>query len=118
VLRLFVKKQLDSIMKNGVRFSLLCLFLVPAFFAGAQSNNSHPWISKDVQRVANKNMLENEIRNNTHIEAKSVGYPAVALSKGVHRIGKTSVTTTKGNIVSKGYPDWTISKGVQRIGRK
>lgn len=106
-------------MKNRLKISLLGLFVVSAFIVNAQTNNVHPWISKDVQKVANKKMLANEHYQASHIIAKTVGYPAIALSKGVHRVSTgPAISTSENNIVSKGYPYWTISKGVQRIGRK
>jgi hypothetical protein len=105
-------------MKTAARFSLSCFFLLSAFIINAQTFNSHPWMSKDVQKIANSKMLKDEKLNALHIEAVSVGYPAIAMSKGVHRIGAKSTTNEKGNIVAKGYPYWTVSKGVQRIGRK
>jgi hypothetical protein len=108
-------------MKNGLKLGLLGLFLAGAFVVNAQTNNSHPWISKDVQKIANKKMLNDVDYKASHIEATTVGYPAVAMSKGVHKVSASSeisTSATKGNMISKGYPYWTVSKGVQRIGRK
>jgi Na+/proline symporter len=103
-------------MKNGLKLGLLGLFLAGAFAVSAQTNNSHPWISKDVQKISNKKMLADY--KASQLKATSVGYPAVVLSKGVHKISASTEIGTQGNMASKGYPYWTVSKGVQRIGRK
>lgn len=100
------------------RIAVLGLFLTGAFFANAQSNiENRAWIvSKDVQRVANKSMFQDENLRSSHIYALQVS-PTWVISKGVHRTASDQVPD-KGNIKSKGIPVWTISKGVQRIGRK
>ena len=74
--------------------------------------------SKDVQKIANKKMFTDINLRDSHIQAQSVPYPAVTISKGVQGLGRDLALQSKGNVISKGYPDWIISKGVQRIGRK
>jgi len=100
------------------RIGVLGLFLTATLFATAQSNIDNPaWIvSKNVQRVANKRMFQDENLRSSHIYAVQVS-PTWMISKGVHRTASDQVSD-KGNIKSKGIPVWTISKGVQRIGRK
>ena len=58
-----------------------------------------------------KAQFEDEKAKKSHIQAKSVEFPAIVISKGIVR--PTSVVTA-GNIESKGYPTWAISKGVAR----
>jgi hypothetical protein len=94
------------------------LFLTASTFAQAQSGNSEPaWTtSKDVQKVANKQLFNDENLKQSHIRAKVIS-PTWNISKGVHR-RKGDGAVADGNVASKGYPTWVISKGVQRIGRK
>lgn len=87
----------------------MCLFLMGTFFVNAQ-NASVP-VSKGVQRYANKTAFEDENAKKSHIQAKSVEFPAIVISKGVFR--PTNVETM-GNIESTGYPTWAITKGVAR----
>ena len=99
-----MKKQLIGITLTG-------MFLMGAVFANAQSAGSTWVVTKDVQRVANKMAFENEDIKKSHIQASTVSFPAIVISKGIVR---PADTYAKGNIVSKGYPTWTISKGVAR----
>jgi len=94
------------------------LFLTASTFAQAQSRNSSPaWTtSKDVQKVANKQLFNDENLKKSHIQAPSVS-PTWNISKGVHRRAGDDALA-KGNVASKEYPTWLISKGVQQIGRK
>lgn len=95
-------------MNNTAKgISIMCLLLAGTFFANAQS--SLP-VSKGVQQYANKNAF-NEEGQKSHIQAKSVEFPAVVISKGIFR--PTDVVVA-GNIESRGYPTWAISKGVAR----
>jgi len=95
-------------MKNVIKgIGFICLFLAGAFFVNAQS--TFP-VSKGVQRYANKGAFDEETQK-SNIQAKSVEFPAIAVSKGV--IFPTNVETA-GNIESRGYPTWAISKGVAR----
>lgn len=98
-------------MKKGlVGISLMCLFSVGTFFANAQVKNPSLTVSKGVQQYANKSAFD-EKGKKSHIQARSVEFPAIVISKGIVR--PTSVETV-GNIESKGYPTWAISKGVAR----
>jgi hypothetical protein len=108
-------------MKNGIKgigllclLLMLCLLLIGVFVANAQSNNSWP-VSKGVQRYANKSSVESENAKKSHIQAQSVEFLPIVVSKGPVR--PTSVTTV-GNIESKGYPTWAISKDVARENQK
>lgn len=87
---------------------LVCLLMTAAIFVNAQSGNSSLVVSKDVQRVANKKAFEN---NESNIQARSLAFPAIVISKGIARAPQAQ---TQGNVVSKGYPTWAISKGVAR----
>lgn len=93
--------------KNVVTF--IGLFLTGAILANAQSGTD--WmVSKGVQHVANKKTFEAEKLRNTRVEAKTVAFPSIVVSKGIRRTDETA----QGNIESKGYPTWAISKGVAR----
>ena len=103
-------------MKKEIKgIGLLCLLLIGAFVANAQSNNTSWPVSKGVQRYANKSSVEDENAKKSHIQAKSVEFLPIVVSKGLVR--PTSVTTV-GNIESKGYPTWAISKDVARENQK
>jgi hypothetical protein len=112
-MRLSMKKVM---ILSPKRVALVASFLVCGFFASAQSP---AWnTSKDVQRVANKEMFADEQLRNSHIDAVSVGYPYWALAKGVMAVSANqdmSLQLAKGNIASSGYPMWTVSKGVAAV---
>jgi hypothetical protein len=104
-----MKKGLNVIVKAA----LAMMLVMCAYFANAQSA---AWTtSKDVQKVANIKMFEDENLKKSHIHATAVS-PTWMIAKGVHRSNDDQ--NVKGNIASKGYPTWMISKGVQRVGRK
>ncbi len=92
----------------------MCLLLAGTFFANAQAKNTSLPVSKGVQQYANKSAFNEEAKK-SHIQAKSVDFPAVVISKGIVR--PTDVLVA-GNIESKGYPTWAISKGVARENQK
>jgi hypothetical protein len=98
-----MRKQLKGIV-------VMCMLLMAAIVVSAQSGPSSI-VSKDVQRVANKKAFENEDLNKSNIQAQSIPFPAIVVSKGV--VGSTDAQS-QGNITSKGYPTWAISKGVAR----
>lgn len=75
-----------------------------------------PWLSKDVQKVANKKQFAAEEKNSQHITAVSLDQSWV-VSKGVSNLGRTD-TQSAGNIQSHGIPQWTVSKGVHQINTK
>lgn len=85
------------------------------FFVNAQSANPNWTISKDVQRVANKDRFAEEELRNSFFEVKTADFPSFVISKGVFR--KETVEAT-GNIESKNTNDWVVSKGVHRIHKK
>ena len=72
-----------------------------------------PWLSKDVQKFANKKQLERDKHSNTNIQAVSMDDSWV-LSKGISAVGRTE-TQNAGNIQSTGTPQVAISKGVHQI---
>ncbi|HEX5167606.1 MAG TPA: hypothetical protein VFW11_00430 [Cyclobacteriaceae bacterium] len=86
------------------------LLLVGLFSFAAVVANAQIYVSKGVQKYANKTAYESS--QNEQTKLRSVETPAIALSKGVHKIGDEGENTSKGNIVSKGYPYWTIAKGI------
>jgi hypothetical protein len=90
---------------------LLSLLLTASIAVSAQSGNSAFAVSKDVQRVANQNAFDNQELKKSNIEAVSLAFPAIVISKGIVR---ETQSETSGNVASKGYPTWTISKGVAR----
>jgi hypothetical protein len=75
-----------------------------------------PWLSKDVQKVVNKDQLEKEEHSNTNIQAVSTDYGWV-LSKGISSVGNTQTqyAGSAGNIQSTGIPRIAISKGVHQL---
>lgn len=93
---------------------LVSIFSQLTFFAAAQSEGTHRPVSKEVQKISNKDWLLNE----DLLTVSSVGYPSWTLSKEVvltsNRIIKEPLS---GNMISLGYPVWTISKGVHKITR-
>lgn len=102
-------------MKNGIlKISLIEMFVAGSFLVNAQTKNSIWPVSKDVQRYANKSMFADEDLKKSHIQAKTVDFPSIVVSKRVLR--KDNVTT--GNVRSTGYPMWTVSKGVNRVNNK
>ncbi|HZI24508.1 MAG TPA: hypothetical protein VFD46_05500 [Chryseolinea sp.] len=104
------------LMKKGIKgIGLLSLLLISAFVANAQSSNSSWPVSKGVQRYANKSSVEDENAKKSHIQARSVEFLPIVVSKGPVR--PTGVTTV-GNIESRGYPTWAISKDVARENQK
>jgi hypothetical protein len=108
-------------MKKQVKVAgLVLLFSICAFFVQAQTGKPAWQTSKDVQKIANKSLFSDENLKASHVNATSVGHPAVVSSKGITRISNPGSvqTETKGNVVSKGYPMWTVSKGVQRVSRR
>ena len=99
-------------MKNKILgVVLICLMAMASIAVSAQSVTSSLVVSKDVQRVANKQVLENEDLTKSNIKAQSQPFPAIVISKGIVRSAEAA---PEGNIVSKGYPTWAISKGVAR----
>jgi hypothetical protein len=112
VMRFFVREQIQLRMKNKVKgVVLICLMVMASIAVSAQSVTSSLVVSKDVQRVANKQNLENEDLTKSNITAQSQPFPAIVVSKGIVR---SDASAADGNIVSKGYPTWAISKGVAR----
>ena len=88
-----------------------------AVMANGQSTDQPAWsVSKDVQKIANKQLFEDESLKASHINAVVVS-STWNISKGVHQIGQSSEVGNS-NIVSTGVPDWVVSKGVQRVQRK
>jgi hypothetical protein len=106
-------KTTTKVGMAGVLF--LGLFLTAFTFAQAQSGTTEPaWTtSKDVQKVANKQLFNDGNLRKSHIQVSSLS-PTWNISKGIHR-KKSDEAVANGNITSKGYPTWVISKGVQRI---
>lgn len=90
---------------------LTIVFAILMLDAAAQSNIAQRPVSKDIQKIANKNALSEE----QLLTVASKGYPIWTISKGVQVLNTdTVVPYITGNIPSKGYPFWTISKGVYR----
>lgn len=96
------------------------LFVMGSLLVHAQQGNPIWTTSKDVQKIANKSLFSDQNLKNSHINAVSLGYPEVALSKGVTKINYRGKAQEKqgGNVVSKGYPMWTVSKAVQIYSNK
>jgi len=71
-----------------------------------------PWLSKDVQKIANKKQLEKDKQSNTNIQAVTLDQSWL-LAKGVSSIGSTE-TQSVGNIQSTDVPQVAVSKGVHQ----
>jgi hypothetical protein len=109
-------EQTEIAMKEGKKIiGLIGMFLMGAFFVNAQSGNPNWIVSKDVQRIANKDWFAKEELRGSYFQAKSVDFPSTVISK---RVFRKEASATKGNIESKGTNDWVISKGVHRYNRK
>jgi hypothetical protein len=98
--------------------ALLGMLLMSIAFVHAQARQDVPaWTtSKDVQKIANKRMFNDDNLRKSHITANTVK-PTWMITKAVHRVNKDEAVA-RNNVKSSGIPTWTISKGVQRIGRK
>ncbi len=92
-------------------FAVMILAGVGLFFSSDLLAQT-PWLSKDVQKVANKKQLEQEKNSNTNIQAVSTDQSWV-LTKGISSIGTTDEQSA-GNIQSTGTPQVAISKGVHQ----
>lgn len=101
------------------QLGLVMVFGCMAVFAQAQTGTPVWTTSKDVQKVANKSLFSDQNLKASHVNATTVGFPAVAVSKGIVKVNNTNLIQTeqKGNVVSKGYPMWTVSKGVHKYNR-
>ena len=71
-----------------------------------------PWLSKDVQKIANKEQLEKEKDTNSNIQVVSVDQSWVQ-SKGVSLVAVPEKQSV-GNVQSTDYPQVAISKGVHQ----
>ena len=91
-------------------------FVGVAVAANAQTADQTVWAStKGVQKIANKQLFEDESIRGSHIHAIVLS-PTWNISKGVAGINRTQ-DVGQANI-SGGSSDWQISKGVQKIQRK
>lgn len=104
-------KTISRILTSG--FLAMGLLFTTFMAAQAQSNETTPaWTtSKDVQKVANKRLFNDENLRKSHIQISSAS-PTLNVSKDVHRKEGDEVQA-KGNVVSA-YPNWIISKGVHQ----
>jgi hypothetical protein len=102
---------------NSFRKVVAAIFFVGvAVAANAQTAPETVWAStKGVQKVANKQLFEDQRIKGSHIHAIVLS-PTWNISKGVANINRTS-DVAQANIVG-GSSDWQISKGVQQIQRK
>jgi hypothetical protein len=91
--------------------SLLTVLLLTAILVNAQNGNHPLVVSKGVQLIANKKAFDDQNARKSSIQAKSVAFPAIVVSKGV---AQSNEQVADGNVESKGYPTWAISKGVAR----
>ena len=97
-------------MEKGIKvFGLMTMLVLGgAILANAQNSLT---VSKGVQHVANKKAFEDEKARKSQLQANSVEFPAIVVSKGV---AGSSETPSLGNIESTGYPAVAVSKGVAR----
>lgn len=105
----------NSINMFRKRISLVGFLLFFTLAAYAQTEDNAGWnCSKDVQKIANKSLFQNESLKQSHLQIEIVGIPNVVLSKSIHK----SDEVAKNNVASKGIPSIAISKGVAFIGKK
>lgn len=106
-----MKKVSKILLTSG--FLAMGLLLTSVMVAQAQTQETTPaWTtSKDVQKVANKQLFTDENLKRFHIQSSSES-PTRVVSKEVHRREGDEVQA-KGNVVSS-YPNWIISKGVHQ----
>lgn len=92
---------------------LVSIFSLLTFFATAQNVNNHRPISKEVQKISNKDWLLSE----SLLVVSSVGYPSWIVKDAALMSNQITKESLPGNMFSSGYPFWTISKGVNKITR-
>jgi hypothetical protein len=109
---LYIQQNKDAMRKTLLTGLILAGF---AMLLNTELQAQTPWLSKDVQKIANKKEFATE-KSNYHITAVSMDQSWV-VSKGVSNLGRTE-TQSAGNIQSHGIPQWTISKGVHKINTK
>lgn len=101
-------------MKTYVKIITVTILSAFAFTAGAQNDRKHsgtPYISKEVVKFSNKNVIEG-----SRLTVRSIGYPENVISKGVQKLrGKAEVSKDMTNMVSADYSNRIISKEVNRI---
>jgi hypothetical protein len=91
-------------------------FVGVAVAANAQTADQSVWAStKGVQKVANKQLFEDESIRGSHIHAIVLS-PTWNISKGVASVNRTE-DVAQANVTG-GSSDWQISKGVHKIQRK
>lgn len=85
-----------------------------SLIVNAQTTTDEPsWgVSKDVQKVSNKALFNDQELRDSHIRAVVIS--PTWNTKGVHSVGQSG-DIGKGNVASTGIPDIAIGKGVQKI---
>lgn len=108
---------MKSTTRNISTTVIAALFFVgAAIAANAQTTDQTVWSStKGVQKVANKQLFEDDAIKGSHIHAVVLS-PTWNISKGVTSINSPS-DVGKANIAT-GSTAWTVSKGVNQIQRK
>ncbi|MEO5976449.1 MAG: hypothetical protein ABIS36_16450 [Chryseolinea sp.] len=103
-------------MKKGMMRILASISIMGcAGFANGQSTDVPAWsTSKDVQKISNKQLFEDENLKASHINAVVLN-PTWNQSKGVQRVGQNSDVGKSNVTAAPGAQHWTISKGVQQI---
>ena len=96
-------------------FTVLTLAGLGLFFSTAVLAQT-AWLSKDVQKIANKEQLKKDQHSNSNIQAVSLDQSWV-LSKGISNVERTK-TKSAGNIQSTDFPQVAVSKGVHQIKSK
>ena len=104
------KTKQKDVMRKKI-FTVLILAGFGLFFS-ADLLAQTPWLSKDVQKIANKKELEKDKISNSNIQAVSTDQSWV-LSKGISSVGSTEKQSA-GNIRSTEFPQVAISKGVHQ----
>ena len=90
-------------------FAMMMLAGVGLFFRSDLLAQT-PWLSKDVQKVANKKQLEQDKNSNIQVVSTDQSW---VVAKGVSSLGTTEKQSV-GNIQSTGMPQVAISKGVHQ----
>ena len=111
-----VRHKTITHMKRISFFASLFFLLMVITTSNAQSS----WAtSKDVNRVANKDLFANEELAATHLKVSSLGRPDRVSMKGVNEVSvRKTQKADRGNVSSVGTPAWVNTKGVSNISNR
>lgn len=100
-------------MKAFMKILLVGIFSVGAIVVSAQSRTGGRPVSKAVQKVSNKWLMDEQL-----LTVSSRGYQTHAITKDVQLISnRLSKEPQVGNMISIGYPRWIIQKRVHKTAK-